>query len=484
MAHKPLTNEEVSALIRQGENDYIEFKLEDEYQTELAEVLMSQANTGLSSYLIIGVEDHPIKVRGVKSVKAVTDKLVNAARQVVPTLVPYLHISSHTVATRIVIVASLPANVPDVYHVAGKYLKRHGSQKIPITAEELLRLMYHRGHKSYENQPVPKATLDDIDWLQVDRYLERRAHTRNTRIPPDIDRVELLHKLEVITEDGVPTVAGILFFGKDPQSFFPSQLIKAARFSDNTTREFIDREVIAGTIPDMIDSAYRFVARNIRHGAKIVGLQRIDQDEYPAEAVREILANACVHRDLAINDSAIRCHIFSNRIEIDSPGGLLPGVTLENLLRVAKLRNRKLAELLYHIGYVEAEGTGIGRVVKLMSEAGLQSPKFDDLGVSLFVTLPGPDYGEAEKSQKEATFSLGILPFSKMELVGLNLRQRKFLSALVNSGRLTRNDYERTFEVSSQTATNDLRVLQDRKLIELEREGSFYYYKLISRETN
>ena len=467
--NQSLDNEQLTKLIQTGENEFVEFKLEDEFQTVLADVLMSQANTGQACFLIIGVEDHPVKVRGVINVKAVTDKLVNAARQVTPSLLPYLDIASFTLHNKTVVVASLPDALPKVYHVGGKYLRRRGSQKIPINAEELLRLLYQRGGEHYEDQPMPQSSLDDINWEQVDKYLERRRQYRSSRIPPDTDRLELLRKLGVLTVGDVPTVACILFFGRDPQVFFPMNVIKAARFMDTGVQRFLDQEIIGGTIPDMIDAAFNFVQRNTRHGASIVGLQRFEEDEYPAEAVREILANACVHRDLTITDATIRCQVFSNRIEIDSPGGLLPGVTTDNLMSMSRLRNRKLAELLYQSGYIEAQGTGIRRVVELMQQSNLPGPRFQDHTISLFVTLLGPEHvtltsetaADQTPSTSSTTQNLNALPFTATQLEGLNQRQRRFLVSLVNAGNLTREDFEQTFQISSRTAKNDLKELKD-----------------------
>lgn len=468
MPTQKLSQKELASLIRNGENEQVEFKLEDEYQTEFAEVLISCANTGLAAYLIVGIEDDPIKVRGVRNVKAVTDKLVNAARQAEPSLLPYVDISPYNIDNQTIVVVALPPNLPDVYHVTGKYLRRRGSQKIPINPEELLRMLYQRGGKHYENYPLSNASLDDIDWQQVDNYLKKRIEKRASLIPDNIDRVELLRKLEVLAPGDVPTVAGILFFGKEPQKFFPAHVIKAARFKDTSTTAFLDHEIISGTIPDMIDRAFLFVERNTRHGARIEGLLRVEEDEYPAEAVREILANACIHRDFVITDSSIRCQIFTNRIEVDSPGGLLPGVTVSSIMTTSRLRNRKLAELLYHIGYIEAQGTGIRRVVNLMQKAGLETPKFMDQSYSLFVTLPGPEYSQAIEQQiSSSNPNLSSLPFSEKELEGLNLRQRQFLVMLANSGRLNRQDYQNTFKVSERTAKSDIKVLRDRNLVEM-----------------
>lgn len=480
---EPLTNIEVEALMRGGENEAVEFKSEDVFQTELAEVLMSQANSGHASYLLIGIDDQPVQIRGVKNVKGAIDKLVNAARQVVPSLIPYITITEQRVGDRIVVVARLPANLPGIYHVAGKYLRRRGTQRIPMMPEELVPLIAQR-NTFYDSQPVAGATLADISWEQVDRYLELRERHRSSRIPRTVDRVELLQKLSVLTRDNTPTVAGILCFGRDPQHFFPFHVIKAARFKDTTTRSFLDQAIIGGTLPDMIETTVTFVQRNTRHGARITSIQRVDEDEYPPEAVRETLANACMHRDYLLSDASIRCHIFTNRIEIDNPGGLLPGVTVETLPMTNKQRNPKIAELLYHTGYAETQGTGIRRVLAAMHQAGRAAPNYYNLGYSLFVTLPGPEATSQTTTSTSViqgsaqAASPSVLPLNEVPLVGLNRRQREFLVMLANTGRMTREDYERIFTISARTAKSDLKILQDRGFIERSGSGRASYYVL------
>ena len=117
----------------------------------------------------------------------------------------------------------------------------------------------------------------------------------------------------------------------------------------------------------MIESAYAFVQRATRRARRTIhGLTRVDADAYPPVAVREAIANAVVHRDLAITGAVIRVFVFDRHIEINSPGGLLPGLTVENMARSTLLRNRHLADLLYHVGYIERQGTGIRRMQHAM----------------------------------------------------------------------------------------------------------------------
>lgn len=456
-----LSQEEVRALIRGGETEQVELKLEDVFQTEIAEILMSMANAGGESFLILGVEDRPIKVRGVFNLKEVTDKIYNATRQVVPSLAHIVSLERISLDNKMVVVVRLPANLPGVYHVSGRYLRRRGSQRLPIHAEELLRLMHLRGGGYYEDQPVPGASLHDINPARIGWYVARRESQRSSHLPPERPLEEFLDKLGLL-QSGYPTVAALLFFGLDPQRFFPYHVIRAMSFADNTTARILDRKDIGGTIPEMIEETLAFVQRNTHHPARFAGAQRLDEDEYPLEAVREAIANACAHRDMSITNGQLRVFVFADRLLVDSPGELLPGVKIERLTQISRLRNPRLAQLLYDSGYMERAGTGISRMIRAMQEHGLEPPVFEEVANSLQVTLRGPDYSQT-RIAPPATILEPLVPLEVR--AGLNPRQLRFLSLLRERGQMSRKDYEVALEVSERTANNDLQLLVRKGLI-------------------
>ncbi len=456
-----LRPEEVRALIRGGETEQVELKLEDVFQTEVAEILMSMANAGGESYLILGVEDRPIKVRGIQHPKEVIDKLYNAARQVVPSLAHIITIERVYLDNKLVIVARLPASLPGVYHVSGRYLRRRGSQRLPIHAEELLRLLHLRGGGYYEDQPVPGASLADINPARLAWYIGRRESQRSSRLPSEPPIEEFLDKLGLL-QSGYPTVAALLFFGHDPQRFFPYHVIRAMAFADNTAARILDRKDIGGTIPEMIENTLTFVEKNTRHPARFEGAQRVDSNEYPLEAIREAVANGCAHRDMSITNGQLRVFIFADRILVDSPGELLPGVKIERLTQISRLRNPRLAQLLYDTGYMERAGTGISRMIRAMQEQGLEPPVFEEVANSLQVTLRGPDYSTV-RGAPPATILEPLVP-PEMR-ASLNPRQLRFLSLLRERGQMSRKDYEIALEVSERTANNDLLGLVRKGLV-------------------
>jgi len=140
--------------------------------------------------------------------------------------------------------------------------------------------------------------------------------------------------IKVVKEiDGVlkPTNAAILFFCDKPQAFISQSTIKIARFRGNTRIEFIDSREIVGPFYKILDEVEIFFKRNTRLASKIVEFKRVDIPEYPFEAIREAVINAMAHRDYSREGANIQIDIFDDRIEVTSPGELLPGLDIKTL---------------------------------------------------------------------------------------------------------------------------------------------------------
>ncbi len=497
-AGQPLTSAAIAALIAGGEGAALELAPEDAFQGDLAEVLAAFANAGAPACLVVGAD-----AGGVRDVAGTVTRLWSAAREVSPPLHDWITVTPVALSDGTVVVATVPTNAPGVYHAGGRYLIRRGGQNLPLTPRELLRMLHERGIAAYEDSPVPGATVADLDPAQITRYLRRRAVGRLSPLD-DLPHDELLHKLGLLLPTGTPTVAAVLFFGREPQHFFPQMLIRCARFPGDWPGDFLDQAEIGGTVSAMIEAAYEFVRRHTPHPAQIHGLTRAEGDAYPPVAVREAIANAVVHRDLSITAAVIRVFVFDRHLEIDSPGGLLPGLTVANMAHSTVLRNRRLAELLYHIGFIERQGTGIRRMQRAMQAAGLPEPRIEDSGQSLFVALhlappalpaplpqregrpatapPTPFLMDAEGSAAVdpiAHAALRTPHATEREVVeGLNIRQRRLLTVLRERGGITRVEYENLFHVGTRTAKRDLKGLLDAALIAHRGSSTASYYVL------
>ena len=156
----------------------------------------------------------------------------------------------------------------------------------------------------------------------------------------------------------------MLMFGYDPQLPLSQSEVVCIKYNDTLgVRSYVDRKNFLGTLPELIDHASSFLRQYIRVGATIRGFYREDEPEYPYEAIREAVVNAIVHRDYSRVGETVRVFMYADRIEVRSPGGLLPGITLQELtaMRVTSTpRNPVLAGFLRDIpGYMERIGSGI-----------------------------------------------------------------------------------------------------------------------------
>jgi ATP-dependent DNA helicase RecG len=267
-----------------------------------------------------------------------------------------------------------------------------------------------------------------------------------------------------------PTYAALLLFGNHPQQWAPTATILAARFSGDAISDQFVKQEIRGTLPDQLRKAETFVRDQLRSVVRMVGLQRKETPEYPLEAVRELLVNAVAHRDYNQGGDGIHLHIFANRLEVHSPGGLPGPVTLENLLDARFSRNAVIAQVLSDLGYVERLGYGLNRVVTVMRQNHLPAPQFEESVGAFRATLFGADVTPAPDVP-------ALDAFREHEL---NPRQERALSYLISHKRITNSDYQELCpEVSAETLRRDLVDLVD-KDVTLKmgtKRGTYYILK-------
>jgi len=211
-----------------------------------------------------------------------------------------------------------------------------------------------------------------------------------------------------------------------------------------------------GDLTEIIDRAEAFVRRNTRIASKIYHAQRMEITGYPYPAIREAIANAVIHRDYWQSGSRAQVAVYSDRIEVESPGELLAPITVNTLGQTPPVwRNPDLAALLYRMGYIEQFGTGIERVRRDMRAHGLSEPRFEGGSGWFRVVFLGPGEHILDLIPKEGVTDLVAL--------GLNERQIEALRFMVNEKRvLTNRDYRDLFGVGNQTAARELTELVDK----------------------
>lgn len=312
---------------------------------------------------------------------------------------------------------------------------------------------------------------EDFDKKKFDQYLDRAGIASSTEIKKLLKGLNLAEEEE---EEGLQlNNAAILFFGNNPMNFIPSNRMTCVRFSGTSkASDIIDRKDLEDTLLQNVDEAIDFTRRNTRTAAKIIEFERVEKEEYPYEASREAVLNAVMHRNYFLEDAPIHLNIFSDRIEIISPGELPDGVTLDNLGEISVPRNRIIADLVLRTGLIDKLGTGIKRMKEMMKDHGLKEPKFEELDEVFKVTLFGPE--------EEI---LDLIPEKEGEDLrekGLNDRQIEVLRDIVNRKRkITNKEYREQFDISKATAYRDLKELVEKGFIETAGEGRSKHYSAL-----
>ncbi len=347
----------------------------------------------------------------------------------------------------------------------GRVLIRSGKVNRPLGGQEIQRLASAKNTGDFETEAVPGATIDDFSRAMIDEYLEKRAERTKRPYSGEVNR--MLAEIGAITADGKPTVCGLLLFSEYPQRWLPQSGVVFAKFVGTTPRGesglagYSRREELIGPVPRLIEATWNLVWSEMAISAVVKGLEREETFEYPQFAVREALVNAICHRDYRLRGRRIEVRMFSDRLEVISPGGLPGFITVENIKDEHFSRNPRLVGGLFHWGYIEELGLGIDRMMEVMEQAGHSPPKFDARPYSFALSLHN------ERSLPE-------LPEWSRDT---NHRQARALQYIRETGSITNREYRGLIHtVSAETLRLDLVDLVEKGILTRlgAKKGTYY----------
>lgn len=301
-----------------------------------------------------------------------------------------------------------------VHERAGRAFIRVGSSKRRLGGDERLRLAQSRAQSRYlwfDGQVVPQTgfhTLAERLWeplLGAAGATDPRRALRNLRLlasdEADVDRA---------------TVAGVLLCAKVPQDWLPQATIVATlyRGKDRSSGQ-LDTQEIGGPLPSQVADAVKFVVRNMRVPARKMPA-REDAPQYSKTAVFEAVVNAIVHRDYSMSSKRIRLSMFKDRLELDSPGQLLNGMTLDGMASSQATRNEVLASVFGRIPVtnvpgaehrrymMERRGDGVSIILKKTFETAGMDPEYTVIDESnLVLSIPAARF---ELTASDATVTV------------------------------------------------------------------------------
>lgn len=368
----------------------------------LYDTLSSFSNQDSGGTILFGIDESAgFEIVGVYDPQDLQKKVMEQCQQMEPPVRAVFTLSE--LDGKAVCSAEIPSidlsERPCYYRGAGRTkgaFLRVGDADCPMTDYELYSYEAFRKHLHDDERPVERSTMDLLDIAKIQEYVAQRSADRPGFAQLGKDQAyEMLN----ITRNGMPTLAAVMNFGLYPQGFFPQLGITAVVVPgteigdvDKDAARFIDNKRIEGTIPAMVEEALSFCRRNMKVKTIIdteTGVRR-DKTEYPVDALREAILNAVIHRDYSIHTEGtpVQLDLFSDRIEIHSPGSLYGRMSVEQLgIARPDLRNPALAIITETITAAEHRYSGIPTMRRAMRECGLPEPKFENRRNEFVVTL-------------------------------------------------------------------------------------------------
>jgi ATP-dependent DNA helicase RecG len=394
-----MTKLELLELIQNGENSWVEFKRDDRggrvFSEDFAKEIVAFSNAK-GGKIIVGIEDNG-NITGLSG-EGFEEWVMNICRTLVhPGVIPfYEEFIIDELNTVAVVHIDMGYSKP-YYIERGErkiYYIRVGSTSREATREELARLFQSSGAYHYDVAPIPTTSLDSLDQNKLTEYF-KKYRSKDLGVLQQVEVKNLLINSDILkqTEYGeVATVGGLLFFGKEPQKYLPQSGITFANFEGTeVTEDYFGRVDIEGTATKLIDETVRHIQKNIPRIAHIKGLKR-KEIIVPKNVLREVLTNAVAHRDYTILGAKVRVYVFTDRIEIRSPGSLPNTVTIEKMKvgSVSVARNPFIVNYLVEFKYVERLGRGVLSILQNMERLKAPPPLLEEKGDEFIFTLYYP----------------------------------------------------------------------------------------------
>ncbi len=313
----------------------------------------------------------------------------------------------------------------------GRAYRRAGSTTSVMPLEQYQRLLLDRAHSRHrwENQPAFRVRLEDLDHEEILRTRQAAIEHRRISAGTSMDVREILDRLG-LRVDGEITQAAQMLYGTRFLPDYPQGLLKLGRFRGTSiTGDILDNKQEYMHAFSMVREAIAWLDRTLPLAAHFPkgSIFREDRQPVPAEALREVILNAVVHRDLARASSYVAIAVFDDRIEVRSTGGFPDGISAEMLSsdHPSILRNPLIAGAFHRTGVVEVWGRGTNRVIDACRAQGAAPPEFSEQAGVVTVTFKAdvvPQTGVAEGWDRVRA--------KQPSLVGLSGRQREILDVL------------------------------------------------------
>jgi ATP-dependent DNA helicase RecG len=354
----------------------------------------------------------------------------------------------------------------------GRYYYRSGSTKMELTGVELNEFLLKKAGKTWDDVIEEGATVTDIDDASVAKFIEDSSEKGRLPETKGLTTFQILEKLK-LTDGKKLKRAAIIMFGKDPMRFYPNIQVKIGRFGKDAS-DLKFHEVVEGNIVQLVQEVqvqlnYKFLTRPV----SFEGFQRVEKDQYPIQALREMLLNALVHRTYM--GATIQMRVFDDRLSIWNEGGLPFGLSLEDLKsdHNSRPRNPIIANACFFAGYIDTWGRGTLKIINACKEAGLPEPEIKEMNAGVEVTI----YSEKTIDEAGATIGATIGGTIGGAIDNLTERQKEVLQIVAENNKISVRKLAEQLKINVSAVQAHLDILKDNGLI--KREGGTRGYWLV-----
>lgn len=384
---------ELLDIIGAGETSKVQFKEKMPHIDSMAAEMAAFSNT-MGGIVILGVKDKTGEITGLSN-DEIHDYNTKIADCATNHIVPGIYIKTEVVQInsldgKKILLVYIDEGINKPYKDLDRDVwVKQGSDKRRVSDNaEMLRLFQQGSHLLADEMEVFDTSIDDIDKQLFSEYFKKEFHVAYEQKGLTFEQAL---KAKKVLRNGKLTLAGLLFFGADPQSFKPAFCIKIVSFFGNSNAGKSYRtkpEDLNGTIPELFENAMKFLESNLLYLQKSQNFNSIGILEISRDALVEIIMNSLVHRDY-LKNAPIRIMIFDNRVEIISPGKLPNSLTVEEAIYGNPvIRNPQLVKFAFHTLPYSGLGTGLTRALNEQPDIEFIN---DIPGEQFIVKIPRPE---------------------------------------------------------------------------------------------
>lgn len=421
-----------------------------EYKLKVTEGIYKEiiafANTD-GGTIYIGVDDQGKEI-GLENVSEELTRITNGIRDAIKpdaTMVTEVSIKNNNL---IEITVNEGNNKP--YYLRNKGIRtagvfvRQGSSSCPASSEQIREMIKEADGDKFETM---RSLEQNLSFSSAANYFKENGLELTTN---------KFNNLRIIDQkDGLYTNLALIVSDECPYT------TKVAVFSDTDNTYFKDSKEFTGSIFTQLQNAYDYINLNNNNNAKIQGLTREERYDYPAEAIREGLVNALIHRDYSYSGSTI-ININPTQIEFISIGGLPGGLSIDDIkLGVSQPRNINLATIFYRLHLIESYGTGIRRIMNLYKKSDIR-PKIEATSNAFKLSLPNNNNRDSINGNSSVTSQ--------------TQQMKDILHEISNNGKTTDTDIGNLLNIKRARILEITKQMRELGLIKSVGRGASKYY--------